>query len=360
MRIGSVELPLGLILAPMAGVSDLPFRLLCREQGCELAVTEMISAKAVWYKNRGTADLLRTVEEDRPLAVQLFGSDPEICGEIAGRLSEGPWDLIDFNMGCPVPKVVNNGEGSALMKDPKKAAEVVRAMVQHSKLPVTVKIRAGFERANRNAVEAAKYLEDAGAAAIAVHGRTREEYYSGRADREIIRAVKEAVSVPVIGNGDITSASEALDMFNRTGCDGIMVGRGAEGNPWIFAEIREALLERAGNAAATEGGGCEAAGCGGAEGGNASANAGIGRGCKAGEAGIGRFHAPTGEEKLALILRHLDMQVKQDGPKMGILKMRSHIAWYLKGIPNAAAIRNRVNTADSRELLEEILRGAFL
>ena len=195
---------------------------------------------------------------------------------------------------------------------------------------------------------------------VCVHGRTREQYYSGKADWTIIKSVKEALSIPVAGNGDIYSAEDAERIFAESGCDMIMIARGALGNPWIFAEIREALLERAGNAAATEGGGCEAAGCGGAEAGNASANAGIRRGCKAGEAGIGRFHAPTGEEKLALILRHLDMQVKQDGPKMGILKMRSHIAWYLKGIPNAAAIRNRVNTADSRELLEEILRKAFL
>lgn len=317
VRIGNIELKHGIILAPMAGVSDLPFRTLCREQGCELAVTEMVSAKAVHYKNRGTAALLRTVESDRPLAVQLFGSDPEICAEVAEQFSEGPWDIIDFNMGCPVPKVVNNGEGARLMTEPKLAAEIIAAMVRRAGKPVTVKIRAGFDRANRNAPELAKRLEQAGAAAIAVHGRTREEYYMGRADRSVIRAVKEAVSIPVIGNGDIDSAEEAAKMFEETGCDGIMIARGAEGNPWLFSEIRSFL-----------------------------------------ECGVVPPR-PGGAEKKHVILRHMEMQIAQDGEHMGILKMRSHIASYLHGIPGAARIRNEVNTAESRSALTEILDRAF-
>ena len=336
MRIGDITLEHGIFLAPMAGVSDLPFRLLCREQGCEMAVTEMVSAKAIWYNrplrtaleqmsedgpfpfgDRGTTELLRTVPEDRPLSLQLFGSDPEICGEIAALLEKGPWDCIDFNMGCPVPKVVNNYEGSRLMTDPELAGQVIRAMTKRVRKPVTVKIRAGFDKAHVNAPEFAKVLEDAGAAAIAVHGRTRDQYYSGTADREVIRRVKEAVSVPVIGNGDIRTAQDAVSMMEETGCDGIMVGRGAEGNPWLFREIRSFL------------------------------------------AGGTVPERPSAEEKKEMMLRHLSMQIAQDGEHMGILRMRSHFAWYLHGIPNAAAVRNRVNTASGREELEVILTDAL-
>ncbi|PNH18555.1 tRNA dihydrouridine synthase DusB [Lachnospiraceae bacterium] len=318
LKIGTLVLKHGIVLAPMAGVSDLPFRLLCREQGCELAVTEMVSAKAVYYKNRGTAELLRTEPSDRPLAIQLFGSDPAICAEVAEQLEEGPWEIIDFNMGCPVPKVVNNGEGSRLMTMPKLAGEIIQAMVKRVRKPVTVKIRSGFDREHVNAPEFAKVLEQAGAAAITVHGRTREDYYSGRADRSVIRAVKEAVSVPVIGNGDITSGEEARSMLEETGCDGIMIARGAEGNPWIFSEIRWAL-----------------------------------------EGKQGVQPRVMAHEKRDLILRHMEMQIQQDGAQRGIRKMRSHLASYLHGLPNAAQIRNSVNTAESEAEMREIVCKAF-
>ena len=240
--IGSVVLDTPVVLAPMAGVTDLPFRVLCREQGCGLVCTEMVSAKAVHYKNKNSAPLLAVDDRERPVSLQLFGSEPELLGEIAARLEPGPYDIIDFNMGCPVPKVVNNHEGSSLMREPKLAGEILRAMVRAVKKPVTVKIRKGFTEAESNAVEIAKIAEDAGAAAIAVHGRTREQYYSGKADWEIIRQVKEAVSIPVIGNGDIFTAGDAARMLRETGCDGVMAARGARGNPWLFRDIR-ALLE---------------------------------------------------------------------------------------------------------------------
>ena len=237
LNIGGVVVENGLVLAPMAGVTDLSFRRLCKEQGCGLVVTEMVSAKAILYKNRNTQELLRIRDEERPAAVQLFGSDAEIMGEIAGVVSEGKCDLIDVNMGCPVPKIVNNGEGSALLREPKKVEAILTAMVKKSKKPVTVKIRKGFNDASVNAVEIAKIAEGCGAAAVAVHGRTREQFYSGKADWEIIRQVKEAVKIPVIGNGDVYGAKEAKAMLDLTGCDGVMIGRGAKGNPWIFSQI---------------------------------------------------------------------------------------------------------------------------
>ena len=228
-------------LAPMAGVTDLGFRTVCRELGAGYTVTEMVSAKAILYKNRNTESLMEIAPGENPIALQLFGSDPEILGEIAAQIQNRPFDILDFNMGCPVPKVVNNQEGSALMKQPELVREIASSLVKASEKPVTVKIRKGFDDAHVNAVEIAKILEDCGVAAVAVHGRTREQYYSGKADWEIIRKVKEAVSIPVIGNGDVDSPKAAVEMLEQTGCDGVMIGRAAQGNPWLFREIRHYL-----------------------------------------------------------------------------------------------------------------------
>ncbi|MDI9242010.1 tRNA dihydrouridine synthase DusB [Fusibacillus kribbianus] len=311
--IGSVVLDTPVVLAPMAGVTDLPFRVLCREQGCGLVCTEMVSAKAVHYNNKNSAPLLAVDDRERPVSLQLFGSEPELLGEIAARLEPGPYDIIDFNMGCPVPKVVNNHEGSSLMREPKLAGEILRAMVRAVKKPVTVKIRKGFTEAESNAVEIAKIAEDAGVAAIAVHGRTREQYYSGKADWEIIRRVKEAVSIPVIGNGDIFTAGDAERMFRETGCDGVMAARGARGNPWLFRDIRF-LLES------------------------------------------GRIpERPTVAEVREMILRHGKMLADFKGEAMAMREMRKHVAWYTAGCPHSASLREAVNRVETLAQLEELL-----
>ena len=239
LKIGTVELENPYILAPMAGVTDLPFRLLCKEQGAGLLCMEMVSAKAIQYNNKNTKALLEIHPEELPVSLQLFGSDPDVISEIAKRIEELPFSILDINMGCPVPKIVKNGEGSALMKNPKLVYEIVRKTARAIQKPVTVKIRKGFDDTCINAVEIAKIIEDAGGKAVAVHGRTREQYYSGKADWDIIRQVKEAVSIPVIGNGDVVSGESAIAIQKETGCDGVMIGRGAQGNPWIFSELLE-------------------------------------------------------------------------------------------------------------------------
>ncbi len=313
VQIGSVTLPNRLVLGPMAGVTDQPFRRLCREQGAGLVSMEMVSANAVKYGNKKTFEFIRIAQDEHPVSMQLFGPDPETMVLAAERLREMPYDILDVNMGCPVPKVVKNGEGSALMRDPKRAEAIVRALVKASDRPVTVKIRAGFNDKERNAVEMAKRIEDAGAAAVAVHGRTREQYYSGKADWSIIREVKEAVSIPVIGNGDITSAKSAEQMLSETGCDLVMIARGARGNPWIF---RECL-----------------------------------------------HYAATGEllprasvrETAEMMHRHMDLQLEDKGDHLGLLEMRKHIAWYTTGLPDSASLREKINRAATREEMEALL-----
>ena len=313
LKIGTVELENNVILGPMAGVTDLPFRLLCREQGAGLVCMEMVSAKAVFYGNRNTKELLQVNPGERPVSLQLFGSDPEILSDIAARLEEGPYDLFYLNMGCPVPKVVKNGEGSALMKDPKLVERILSSMVRALKKPVTVKIRKGFNDESVNAVEIARIAEGCGAAAVAVHGRTREQYYSGKADWEIIRQVKEAVSIPVIGNGDVDSPEAAKRMLAETGCDGVMVARGAKGNPWIFKRITEYLE-------------------------------------------TGRIPPkPSREEVKAMMLRHGEMMVEFKGEAAAMREMRKHVAWYTAGWPHSAALRNDINAVETMEALRELI-----
>lgn len=313
LRIGNTVLENNVILAPMAGVTDLPFRVLCREQGAGCVVTEMVSAKAVLYNNKNTRELLQIDPAERPAAVQLFGSEPDIMAEIAARLEEGPYDYIDVNMGCPVPKIVNNGEGSALMKNPERAKEVLTAMVKAVKKPVTVKFRKGFNDLSVNAVEFAKMAESCGVAAVAVHGRTREQYYSGKADWDIIRQVKEAVRIPVIGNGDIFTPEDAGRMLKETGCDGIMVARGAKGNPWLFGRINHYL--------------------------------------DTGDV----LPGPSMAEIKAMILRHGRMLVQFKGEGVAMREMRGHMAWYTKGMPHSATLRNEINQVETLEGFVELL-----
>ena len=313
LKIGNVLLENNLILAPMAGVTDLPFRLLCKEQGAGLICTEMVSAKAIYFKNKNTESLMEIDERERPVSLQLFGSEPDLMAEIARQIEPRNFDILDINMGCPVPKVVNNGEGSALMKNPKLVHEIVSKVSKAIQKPVTVKIRKGFTEDSVNAVEIAKILEDAGAAAVAVHGRTREQYYSGQADWGIIRKVKEAVSIPVIGNGDVDSPLKAEALVKETGCDGIMIGRAVQGNPWLFSRILH--YQQTGEL----------------------------------------LPGPGMEEIKEMILRHAKMQLEYKGNYTGMREMRKHVAWYTTGMPHSASVRRMVNEVESYEQLEELV-----
>lgn len=313
LNIGNVTLENNLILAPMAGVSDLSFRLLCKEQGAGLVCMEMVSAKAIYYRNKNTEKLMETSSAEHPVSLQLFGSDPDIIALIAEQIQDRPFDILDFNMGCPVPKVVNNGEGSALMKDPKLVREILQKLVKASRKPVTVKIRKGFDDEHVNAVEIAKIAEDCGVAAVAVHGRTRQQYYSGKADWEIIKQVKEAVAIPVIGNGDLGSAEDVIKMEEETGCDGFMIGRAVRGNPWIFAQILHKL--------------------------------------ETGE----DLPKPPAEVVIAMILRHADLLIANKGEYIGVREMRKHAAWYTAGLRNASRIRGKINEVQTKDDLEKVL-----
>lgn len=317
LKIGNVILDNNCILAPMAGVTDLPFRLLCKEQGAGLLCMEMVSAKAIYYHNKNTEQLLEIHSQEIPVSLQLFGSDPDIIADMAKKIEPRPFAILDINMGCPVPKVVNNGEGSALMKNPKLVEEILTKLVKAIQKPVTIKIRKGFNDKNINAVEIARIAEYCGVSAVTVHGRTREQYYSGKADWDIIAAVKNAVQIPVIGNGDVDSPQAAERLLQLTGCDGVMIGRAAQGNPWIFQKINSYL-----------------------------------------ENGI-IPKDPTMQEKKEVILRHAQLQMQYKGEYTAVREMRKHLAWYTSGMPNSSRFRQNINTMESMEQLIEGIEKIF-
>lgn len=312
-KIGDVQIDNPFVLAPMAGVTDLPFRKLCKEQGAGLICMEMVSAKAISFHNKNTEALMEIDKCENPVSMQLFGSEPELMARVAAEIEERPFDILDINMGCPVPKVVNNGEGSALLKNPELIVKIVKSVSSAIKKPLTVKVRIGFENEPVDIVDIAKRVEDAGAAAIAVHGRTRQQYYSGTADWDAIRRVKEVVSIPVIGNGDVDSPEKAEALIKETGCDGVMIGRAVRGNPWLFRELNHYF--------------------------------------ETGE----KLSRPSVEEVREMILRHARMQIDLKGEFTGIREMRKHVAWYTAGMRHSAALRRETNLVSSYEELEKLL-----
>jgi tRNA-dihydrouridine synthase B len=311
MRIGNLEFKNNIFLAPMAGVTDIAFRGLCKEMGCGLVYTEMVSAKALYYGSENTKDMLQVSDEEKPVAVQIFGSEPLVMAKSCDIFNDDDnICIVDINMGCPAPKIVKNGEGSALMKNPKLAYEIVKEVKKASIKPVTVKIRKGFDKNNINAVEFAKYMEDAGADAIAVHGRTREQMYEGKADWDIIKQVKNSVSIPVIGNGDVKTPEDAKMLFEISNCDAIMIGRGSMGNPWLFKQINDMKNNKP-------------------------------------------IISPTSIEKIDLCLRHYELALKYFGEVKGMLEMRKQVSWYLKGIPNCTEVKNEIHKEkDSNKVIE--------
>lgn len=313
LKIGNVELPNRWILAPMAGVCDMPYRVLCCEAGAGMTCMEMVSAKAIFYNNKNTEDLMAIDPSEKIVSLQLFGSDPDIMSEMAKRIEDRPFSILDINMGCPVPKVVNNGEGSALMKDPVLVGKIISKVSSAIKKPVTVKIRKGFDDSSVNAVEIAKIAQESGAAAVGIHARTRQQFYSGEADWDIIRQVKDAISIPVLGNGDVTGFNSAMAMIESTGCDGVMIGRAAQGNPWIFKE----LIEK--------------------------------------EAGR-EYVGPSAAEVSQMILRHARMLIECKGVYTGSREMRKHAAWYTKGFSYSSRFRGKLNEVETYEELEELMK----
>lgn len=317
IKIGNITVDGNLALGPMAGVTDLPFRVLCKEQGADLIYTEMVSAKGIYYKNKNTDALLEIAERERPVALQLFGSDPEIMGNMAAQIEHRNFDILDVNMGCPVPKVVNNGEGSAMLKTPELAGKVIESIANSISKPVSVKFRIGFEEIDEKIIDFAKRMEASGASLIAVHGRTRAQYYSGKANWDVIRQIKKAVSIPVLGNGDVFTPQDAKAMLEQTECDGVMLARGVRGNPWLFQQVK-VYLEK-------------------------------------GEL----IPKPGCEELVQMVLRHGKMQADWKGEYMGIREMRKHVAWYTTGYKNSAKLRSKVNEIDTYQDLEQVMY-AFL